>query len=112
MKPSGGFLGDSRRQAALGQICGVPPASVARYIYGFIFLLTNLAAWVVRDYSHEALNQFHCKYFILLSSELNEFFQYVCWDILLRKNLLVSGCLLKLPRSSPLPDEGHFLHNK
>ena len=81
MKPSGGLLGDSRRQAAFGQSCGGPSPPVARYIYGFIFLLTNLSAWVVRDYSHQALNQFHCKFFIHKSSMLPLFFPDPCCNM-------------------------------
>lgn len=34
-------------------------AQVARYVYGFTFLLTNLLAWVVRDYSQSALAKLH-----------------------------------------------------
>lgn len=34
----------------------------ARYIYGVIFLIPNLCAWVVRDYGQVVLPQFHCKY--------------------------------------------------
>ncbi|XP_073102252.1 uncharacterized protein [Elaeis guineensis] len=32
----------------------------ARYIYGFIFFLTNLWAWFVRDYGHKFLHILHC----------------------------------------------------
>lgn len=39
--------------------CGGPPRLMARYIYGFIFLVTNIFAWMVRDYSHNALSHFH-----------------------------------------------------
>ncbi|XP_042516563.1 probable serine incorporator [Macadamia integrifolia] len=31
----------------------------ARYIYGFVFLLTNLMAWLIRDYGHQALSELH-----------------------------------------------------
>lgn len=33
----------------------------ARYIYGFLFLLTNLMAWFMRDYGHKVLFELHCK---------------------------------------------------
>ncbi|CAM6091506.1 unnamed protein product [Calypogeia fissa] len=36
--------------------CIGPGSLVARYIYGAIFLLTTIVAWMVRDYSHHALN--------------------------------------------------------
>ncbi|XP_010264010.1 PREDICTED: serine incorporator 3 isoform X2 [Nelumbo nucifera] len=31
----------------------------ARYVYGFIFLLTNLIAWFFRDYGHKILPELH-----------------------------------------------------
>ncbi|KAJ6843117.1 putative serine incorporator isoform X1 [Iris pallida] len=31
----------------------------ARYVYGFIFLATNLFAWFIRDYGHKILASFH-----------------------------------------------------
>ncbi|KAH9326469.1 hypothetical protein KI387_006647 [Taxus chinensis] len=34
-------------------------AEVARYVYSSIFLLTNFLAWLVRDYSHNALAKLH-----------------------------------------------------
>lgn len=33
----------------------------ARYVYGFIFLLTNLFAWFIRDYGQKVLPELHCK---------------------------------------------------
>ena len=32
----------------------------ARYIYGIVFLISNLCAWIVRDYGQLAQPQFHC----------------------------------------------------
>ena len=34
----------------------------ARYVYGIFFLLTNVLAWMVRDYSHKGFTPFHCKW--------------------------------------------------
>ncbi|KAF5196083.1 Serinc-domain containing serine and sphingolipid biosynthesis protein [Thalictrum thalictroides] len=31
----------------------------ARYVYGFIFLLTNLLAWLIRDYGHKIFPKLH-----------------------------------------------------
>ncbi|KAJ7549879.1 hypothetical protein O6H91_07G073200 [Diphasiastrum complanatum] len=45
--------------SCLSQSCVGPNRMVARYIYGFIFLLTNVMAWMVRDYSHKALATLH-----------------------------------------------------
>lgn len=59
MKSCGGLFGNLMSRTAFRQSCGGPHRLVARYIYGFIFLMTNLAAWMVRDYSHKALAQFH-----------------------------------------------------
>lgn len=53
------ILGNSTRGTGFQQSCGGPHRLVARYIYGFIFLLTNLAAWMIRDYSHRVLDQLH-----------------------------------------------------
>ncbi|KAJ7522045.1 hypothetical protein O6H91_19G080800 [Diphasiastrum complanatum] len=39
--------------------CAPSNRTVARYIYGIIFFLTNLIAWMVRDYSHKALSELH-----------------------------------------------------
>ncbi|RWV88923.1 hypothetical protein GW17_00048954 [Ensete ventricosum] len=30
----------------------------ARYVYGFIFFITNLLAWFLRDYGHKVLHSF------------------------------------------------------
>lgn len=35
----------------------------ARYIYGIIFLIPNLCAWIVRDYGQMVQPQLHCKYY-------------------------------------------------
>jgi hypothetical protein len=40
------------------QSCVGPNRMVARYIYGILFLFTNILAWMVRDYSHKALSSF------------------------------------------------------
>ncbi|MCO5590850.1 hypothetical protein L7F22_044825 [Adiantum nelumboides] len=40
-------------------VCGDTNRLVARYIYGFIFLITSIFAWVIRDYSHNALSHLH-----------------------------------------------------
>lgn len=32
----------------------------ARYVYGIIFLITNLCAWFVRDYGQRVLPELHC----------------------------------------------------
>lgn len=37
------------------QLCGKPNPLAARYVYAFIFLLTNLLAWIIRDYGHRVL---------------------------------------------------------
>jgi hypothetical protein len=39
---------------------------VARYIYGILFLFTNILAWMVRDYSHKALSSFSSKQLITI----------------------------------------------
>ncbi|BBN12688.1 serine incorporator 1 [Marchantia polymorpha subsp. ruderalis] len=39
--------------------CVGPNRMVARYVYGVIFLLTSVVAWMVRDYSHRALDSLH-----------------------------------------------------
>lgn len=33
----------------------------ARYVYGFIFLITNLLAWAIRDYAHKAPSLIRCE---------------------------------------------------
>lgn len=33
----------------------------SRYVYGAIFLIMNLCAWLVRDYGQLVLSQLHCK---------------------------------------------------
>lgn len=38
------------------QFCMGPNPWMARYVYGLIFLVTNLLAWVVRDYAQAALS--------------------------------------------------------
>lgn len=38
----------------------------ARYIYGIIFLIPNLCAWIVRDYGQMVQPQLHCMYFLLI----------------------------------------------
>lgn len=35
---------------------------VARYVYGIIFLITNLCAWFIRDYAQTALALIPCNY--------------------------------------------------
>ena len=45
------FMADS----CCSQLCDGPNPHMARNVYGFIFLLTNLLAWMVRDYGHNAL---------------------------------------------------------
>lgn len=40
----------------------------ARYVYGFIFLLTNLMAWAIRDYGYKVFPHLHCKFFFFLTS--------------------------------------------
>ncbi|KAH7276285.1 hypothetical protein KP509_39G000900 [Ceratopteris richardii] len=57
MSVCGHLLGDCMGRTAFQQSCGGPHRLVARYIYGFIFLLINVSAWMVRDYSHELLNR-------------------------------------------------------
>ncbi|XP_024528791.1 probable serine incorporator [Selaginella moellendorffii] len=56
-------LESSRDHASLESIkplsCSIAHGSAARYIYGIIFMLTTLIAWVVRDYSHRALSELH-----------------------------------------------------
>ncbi|KAH7657333.1 Serine incorporator/TMS membrane protein [Dioscorea alata] len=37
------------------QFCTGPNPSMARYVYGLMFLVTSLLAWTVRDYGHTAL---------------------------------------------------------
>lgn len=32
-----------------------------RYVYGIIFLMTNLIAWFIRDYGQRIVPQLHCK---------------------------------------------------
>lgn len=45
------FMADS----CCSQLCDGPNPHMARNVYGFIFLLTNLLAWMVRDYGNNAL---------------------------------------------------------
>lgn len=33
----------------------------ARYVYGLIFLITNLLAWLIRDYGQKVLAELRCK---------------------------------------------------
>ncbi|KAJ6826503.1 putative serine incorporator [Iris pallida] len=37
--------------------CVGPNPSMARYVYGLIFLITSLLAWTIRDYGHNALSE-------------------------------------------------------
>lgn len=46
---------ESMAKSWCSQFCIGPNPWMARYIYGLMFLITNLLAWVVRDYSHSAL---------------------------------------------------------
>ncbi|XP_024393737.1 uncharacterized protein [Physcomitrium patens] len=39
--------------------CQGPNPMIARYIYGILFLLTNILAWTTRDYSQRALTDLH-----------------------------------------------------
>eukprot|EP00246_Nothoceros_aenigmaticus_P011484 TRINITY_DN3136_c0_g1_i1.p1 TRINITY_DN3136_c0_g1~~TRINITY_DN3136_c0_g1_i1.p1 ORF type:complete len:382 (-),score=20.34 TRINITY_DN3136_c0_g1_i1:393-1538(-) len=41
------------------QTCRGPSGMVARYLYGVIFLLTVVIAWMIRDYSEKALESMH-----------------------------------------------------
>ena len=41
--------------SSCSQLCEKPNPHAARYVYGFIFFLTNLLAWMIRDYGHSAL---------------------------------------------------------
>lgn len=47
------FMEDS----CCSQFCIGPNPWMARYAYGLLFLLTNLLAWMVRDYGHGALSE-------------------------------------------------------
>ncbi len=50
----------------LAATCVGPNRMVARYIYGILFLFTNILAWMVRDYSHKALSSFSSKQLIII----------------------------------------------
>lgn len=45
------------------QFCTGPNPSMARYVYGLMFLVTSLLAWTVRDYGHAALAELQRKCF-------------------------------------------------
>ncbi|XP_058111447.1 uncharacterized protein LOC131254744 [Magnolia sinica] len=47
------FMEDS----CCSQFCTGPNPGMARYVYGLIFLLTNLLAWAVRDYGQNFLSE-------------------------------------------------------
>ncbi|KAH9289212.1 hypothetical protein KI387_033329, partial [Taxus chinensis] len=47
------FMADS----CCTHMCQGPNPQMARYVYGLIFLVTNLLAWMVRDYGHSALSE-------------------------------------------------------
>lgn len=49
----------------------------ARYLYGFIFLITNVLAWVTRDYAHKAPSLIQCE------NQLAYFLFIFCIDALL-----------------------------
>lgn len=36
---------------------------MARYVYGLMFLITNMLAWAVRDYGHTILREMESKIF-------------------------------------------------
>lgn len=48
-------------RAACSHFCNEPNPWMARYVYGLIFLITNLFAWVMRDYGHGALEELESK---------------------------------------------------
>lgn len=50
-----------------------PNPSIARYIYTFIFLITSLLAWTIRDYGHKVLSELqsiHAFFFFFISLSL------------------------------------------
>lgn len=42
-------------------LCTGPNPWLARFVYGLMFLITNLFAWMVRDYGHGALSELESK---------------------------------------------------
>ncbi|KAG6555524.1 hypothetical protein Mapa_002759 [Marchantia paleacea] len=52
-------MGICSADSCICQSCVGPNRMVARYVYGVIFLLTSVVAWMVRDYSHRALDGLH-----------------------------------------------------
>eukprot|EP01018_Ginkgo_biloba_P022121 Gb_36065 [translate_table: standard] len=54
---SGQRYNEFMANSCCSQLCDGPNPQMARYVYGLIFLLTNLLAWMVRDYGHNALSE-------------------------------------------------------
>ncbi|XP_002965853.2 probable serine incorporator [Selaginella moellendorffii] len=50
---------ESVAESCLAKSCIGPSRMNARYIYAIIFLLTTVVAWMIRDYSHDALASLH-----------------------------------------------------
>lgn len=51
----------------------------SRYIYGIVFLITNLIAWFFRDYGERLLPLLHCKSRIICCT-WNRLFTFLCVD--------------------------------
>ncbi|MCO5562184.1 hypothetical protein L7F22_015810 [Adiantum nelumboides] len=48
---------DCMSETCIGRSCGRVNRMLVRYIYAFLFLLSLLLAWMVRDYSYKALSE-------------------------------------------------------
>lgn len=51
---------DSSEQKSIECLAKRKKSQQARYSYGIIFLLTNIIAWIVRDYGQIFFPQLHC----------------------------------------------------
>ncbi|KAF6167961.1 hypothetical protein GIB67_020531 [Kingdonia uniflora] len=54
---SGSDFMEEEDDPCCSQFCSGPNPWMARYVYGFIFLVTNLFAWGIRDYGHGLLRE-------------------------------------------------------
>ncbi|XP_020577999.1 probable serine incorporator isoform X2 [Phalaenopsis equestris] len=52
-------LGYSKKNSWFTRLFLCPNPYIARYIYAFIFFITSLLAWTVRDYGHTVLSELH-----------------------------------------------------
>lgn len=53
-------VSESLEQKRIDYLAAKKKSLQARYIYGVIFLFTNLCAWFIRDYGQRVLPQLHC----------------------------------------------------